>query len=211
MAESLFSKKRLSHVRDVFWESNPVSNQALGICSALAVTVKVETALVMTIALIVVVTLSNVIISSIRNLIPNSIRIMVFLIVIAGAVIVIDEILKAFLFEQSKQLSVFVGLIITNCIVMGRAEAFAMGNGVWDSALDGIGSGLGYGLFLVFVSIPREILGSGKLMGIEIIPEALFDAGYQNNGMMLLAPAAFILLGLFIWGQKELILLKGKK
>lgn len=203
--EGLFSKKRLNYVREGFWEANPISNQVLGICSALAVTVKVDKAIVMIGALTFVLVLSNIVISLIRKYIPNNIRIIVFLIVIASAVGIIDEILKAYVFEISKQLSVFVGLIITNCIVMGRAEAFAMGNGAWDSFLDAIGNSAGYGIFLLLVAIPREILGSGKLLGFQVIPQAIYDLGYVNSGFMLLAPAAFILLGLFIWAQKVLI------
>ena len=201
--ESIFSRKRLSHIRETFWQANPISNQVLGICSALAVTVKVDKAIVMIVALTFVLCLSNVVISLIRNFIPNNIRIIVFLVVIAAAVGIIDEILKAYVFEISKQLSVFVGLIITNCIVMGRAEAFAMGNGPWDSFLDGLGNSAGYGMFLLLVAIPREIFGSGKLLGFQIIPQEIYDLGYINSGFMLLAPAAFILLGLFIWLQKE--------
>lgn len=209
--EELFSKKRVKHIKDVFWDSNPVSVQILGICSALAVTVQLKTALVMVLALTFVLCLSNVSISLIRKLIPNNIRIIVFLVVIASLVVIIDELLKAFLFDVSKQLSVFVGLIITNCIVMGRAEAFAMGNNTWDSFLDGLGNSMGYGIFLILVAIPREIFGSGTLLGYQVIPQSLYDWGYQNSGIMLLAPAAFIILGLLIWGQRQLMILKGKK
>lgn len=208
--ESLFSKKRLAHVRDMFWEANPISNQILGICSALAVTVKVETALVMVAALTFVLCVSNVVISLIRKHIPNNIRIIVFLVVIATSVAIADEVLKAFMFNVSKQLSVFVGLIITNCIVMGRAEAFAMANGWWDSLLDALGNAMGYGMFLVVISVFREIFGSGKLLGFQVVPQFLYDLGYKDAGIMLLAPAAFILLGLFVWAQKELVFLKQK-
>lgn len=206
--EGLFSKKRLQHLRDTYWESNPISNQVLGICSALAVTVKVDKAIVMFIALAFVLCISNVVISLIRNLIPNNIRIIVYLVIIASAVIIIDEILKAFLFDISKQLSVYVGLIITNCIVMGRAEAYAMSNSPWDSFIDALGNSTGYAMYLLIVAIPREILGSGTLLGFQVIPNGIYALGYKNSGFMLLAPAAFILLGLFIWIQKEMILRK---
>jgi Na+-transporting NADH:ubiquinone oxidoreductase subunit D len=208
--EGLFSRKRLKHVREMFWEANPISNQILGVCSALAVTVKLDKALVMVAALTFVLCLSNVLISLIRKFIPNSIRMIVFLVIIASAVGIADQILKAYLFNLSKQLSVFVGLIITNCIVMGRAEAYASSHGPWDSFLDGLGNAMGYGMFLIIVAIPREILGSGKLLGFKVIPQFLYDIGYQDSGFMLLAPAAFIFLGLLIWAQKEIALKKGK-
>lgn len=209
MSEALFSKKRTCHVKDTCWGNNPISFQVLGICSALAVTVQVKTAVVMVLALTFVLCMSNVIISLIRRFIPSTIRIIVFLTVISTLVIIIDQILKAYMFDISKQLTVFVGLIITNCIVMGRAEAFAMNNGPWDAFLDGLGNSLGYGMFLVLIAIPREILGSGKLMGYTIIPQAAYDAGYQNAGIMVLAPGAFLLLGLIIWAQKEYMARKG--
>lgn len=211
--EPLFSKKRVEHVKDVFWINNPIAVQILGVCSALAVTVQVKTALVMSLALTFVVCLSNVSISLIRKWIPQQIRIVVFLVVVASLVSIIDQILKAYLFQVSKQLSVFVGLIITNCIVMGRLEAFAMGNDVWDSFLDGLGNSLGYSLVLLTVAIPRELFGSGKLFGIDVIPASWYEAGYSNTGLMLLAPAAFILLGLFVWAHREIdqLLRKGKK
>ncbi len=208
--EGLFSKKRINLMKNTFWEANPISSQVLGICSALAVTVKVDKAIVMILALTFVLCLSNVIISLIRNFIPNNIRIIVFLIVIAAAVGIIDEILKAYLFDISKQLSVYVGLIITNCIVMGRAEAFAMSNGPWDSFLDGLGNSAGYGMYLLVIAIPREIFGSGQLLGFQVIPQPLYDLGYINSGFMLLAPAAFILLGLFIWWQRQIDISKGR-
>lgn len=184
---------------DPLFENNPIALQVLGICSALAVTTKLETALVMAIAVTCVLSLSNFSISMLRNYIPPSIRIIVQLTIIASLVIVTDQILKAFLFETSKQLSVFVGLIITNCIVMGRAEAFAMQNGPKESFIDGIGNGLGYGLVLIFVAIPRELLGSGKLLGVQLLPLASEGGWYQPNGLLVLSPAAFFLIGLFIW------------
>mgnify|MGYP001363122863 FL=1 len=176
---------------------NPITKQVLGVCSALAVTVLVDKAIIMTIAMTFVLTLSNVTISMLRKVIPHSIRIIVQLTVIASLVILVDLFLKAYLFEMSKQLSVFVALIITNCIVMGRADAFAMQNNVKDSFIDGVANGLGYGLILILVSIFRELLGSGTLLGFAIFPES-----YIGNGLMLLAPGAFIILGLIIWVQR---------
>jgi|TARA_Y100000996_G_scaffold415312_1_gene409314 Na+-transporting NADH:ubiquinone oxidoreductase subunit D len=176
---------------------NPITKQVLGVCSALAVTVLVDKAIIMTIAMTFVLTLSNVTISLLRKVIPHSIRIIVQLTVIASLVILVDLFLKAYLFEMSKQLSVFVALIITNCIVMGRADAFAMQNNVKDSFIDGVANGLGYGLILILVSIFRELFGSGTLLGFAIFPES-----YIGNGLMLLAPGAFIILGLIIWAQR---------
>lgn len=186
------------------WTSNPVAYQVLGICSALAVTVQLKNAIVMTVAVLAVVTGSNVVISLMRNAIPRKIRIIVELAVIASLVIIVDQVLQAFLYDVSKQLSVFVGLIITNCIVLGRAEAFAMANGPWLSMWDGIGNALGYGWVLILIGGARELLGSGSLLGFKLIPQSVYDMGYMNNGLMVLAPAAFILLGLIIWGSKAL-------
>ena len=182
---------------DPLFDNNPIALQVLGICSALAVTTKMETASVMAIAVIAVMALSNLSVSILRNFIPPSIRIIVQLTIIASLVIVTDQILKAFLFETSKQLSVFVGLIITNCIVMGRAEAFAMQNGPFASLVDGIGNGFGYGLVLLFVGFFRELFGSGKLYGMQIMGD-----WYQPNGLMVLSPAAFFLIGGFIWALR---------
>ena len=198
----LFGKKERAALLDPLSDDNPITVQVLGICSALAVTIQMNRALVMAAAVIAVVCASNVLISLIRNLIPPSIRIIVQLAVIASLVIVVDQILQAFLYDISKQLSVFVGLIITNCIIMGRAEAFAMANPPWQSFLDGLGNGLGYGIILLIVAFFREILGSGSLFGFRVIPQALYDLGYVNNGLMVLAPGAFILLGLMIWAQR---------
>jgi len=184
---------------DPFSSNNPITVQVLGICSALAVTVKVDTAIVMTLALTAVLTLSNVVISLLRNVIPSGIRMIVEMAVIATLVIIADQLLQAFLFDISKQLSVFVGLIITNCIVMGRAEAFALQNPPKDSLLDGLGNGLGYGLVLIAVASIREILGFGKWLGFTLVPES-----YIGNGLALLAPGAFIILGLLIWGQRTI-------
>ena len=198
----LFSKKEKKIITDPLMSDNPITTQVLGVCSALAVTVKIETAFVMSVALLLVLACSNTIISIIRDFIPSKIRIIVFVSVIASLVIVVDQSLKAFMYDISKQLSVFVGLIITNCIVMGRAEAFAMKNGPWQSFLDGVGNGLGYAMILLAVAFFRELFGSGTLMGIQIIPQALYDIGYTNMGIMLLAPGAFIVLGLLIWVQR---------
>jgi len=198
----LFGKKERAALLDPLSDDNPITVQVLGICSALAVTIQMNRALVMAAAVIAVVCTSNVVISLIRNLIPPSIRIIVQLSVIASLVIVVDQILQAFMYDVAKQLSVFVGLIITNCIIMGRAEAFAMANPPWQSFLDGLGNGLGYGIILVAVAVFRELLGSGSLMGFKVIPQAVYDLGYVNNGLMVLAPGAFILLGLMIWAQR---------
>jgi len=190
--------------------SNPVSMLVLGICSALAVTIQLLPSIVMTLAATFVLTFSNIIISSMRNIIPKNIRIIVFLTVIASLVILADQFLKAFMFDVSKQLSVFVGLIITNCIIMGRAEAFALANNPWHSMWDGLGNGLGYGWILIAVGFFRELLGAGSLLGIKVVPQALYDIGYVDLGLMVYAPGAFIVIGLFTWLQYELIIKKIK-
>ncbi len=180
--------------------TNPVMIQTLGVCSALAVTAQIKPALVMSLAMTAVLTISNIILSMMRHYIPGKIRIITYMVVIASLVIVADQLLKTYLFDVSKQLSVFVGLIITNCIVMGRAEAFAMSNSPNLSMWDGLGNGLGYSLVLVSVAIVRELFGAGKLLGIQIIPQFAYDElGYTNNGLLLLAPGAFFLLGTLIW------------
>ena len=202
--EKLFSKKNLRILREPLSDNNPITFQVLGICSALATTVQVNTALVMTLAVTFVLTLSNVAISMLRKKIPAKIRIIVELAVIATLVILVDQILKAYLFDISKQLSVFVGLIITNCIIMGRAEAFALQNKPWPSFLDGLGNALGYGWILLVIATGREILGSGSFFGFQIIPQALYQAGYENMGLMVLSPGAFILLGLLVWVQRTI-------
>ncbi len=184
---------------DPFFNDNPIALQVLGICSALAVTTKLETSFVMSAAVLVVTACSNLSISIIRERIPPSIRIIVQLTIIASLVIVTDQVLKAFMFDVSKQLSVFVGLIITNCIVMGRAEAFAMQNPPMASFIDGLGNGLGYSLVLIFVGFFRELFGSGKLLGAEIFPLVTDGGWYTPNGLMVLAPGAFFLIGIFIW------------
>ncbi|QEF99003.1 Na(+)-translocating NADH-quinone reductase subunit D [Stieleria maiorica] len=188
-----------SVIVDPLVDNNPIALQILGICSALAVTTKMETSIVMAIAVIAVTAFSNLAVSAIRTYIPSSIRIIVQMTVIASLVIVVDQVLKAYLFDISKQLSVFVGLIITNCIVMGRAEGFAMKNGPWLSFWDGIGNGLGYGLVLLFVAFFRELLGSGTLLGYVILPLDRNGGWYNPNNLMLLPPSAFFLIGFLIW------------
>ena len=180
-------------------KNNPIIVQVLGICSALAVTSKLEPSLVMAIAVTIVTAFANMIISLLRKSIPNRIRIIVQLVVVASLVTIVSEILKAYSYDVNKQLSVFVGLIVTNCILMGRLEAFALGNGPWPSFLDGIGNGLGYGWILVVVGFFRELLGSGTLMNFQVIPDALYEMGYENNGLMVLAPMALLLVGCIIW------------
>lgn len=182
--------------------NNPVTVQVLGICSALAVTAKLEPAIVMGLSVTVIVAMANVIISLLRNTIPNRIRIIVQLVVCAALVTIVSEFLKAFAYDVSVQLSVYVGLIITNCILMGRLEAFAMANGPWASFLDGIGNGLGYAKILVIVAVIRELLGSGTLLGFQIIPQWCYDHGYLNNGLMLMPPAALIIVGCIVWYQR---------
>ena len=184
-------------------KDNPVIVQVLGICSALAVTAKLEPALVMTISVTAVLAFANVIISLLRNTIPTSIRIIVQLVVVAALVVIVDQVLKAWNYEVSKALSVFIGLIITNCIIMGRLEAFAMTNRPWPAFLDGIGNGLGYGIILVIVAFFRELLGSGTLFGCQVIPQWWYDHGYQNNGMMILPPMALITVACIIWVHRS--------
>lgn len=185
-------------------KNNPVIIQVLGICSALAVTSKLEPSLVMAIAVVVVAAFANAIISLLRNTIPNRIRIIVQLVVVAALVTIVSEVLKAYVYDVNKQLSVFVGLIVTNCILMGRLEAFALGNGPWPSFLDGVGNGLGYGWILVVVGFFRELLGSGTLFDIQVIPQALYDIGYENNGLMILPPMALIVVAGIIWVHRHL-------
>ena len=210
--EALFSKKNRSLLSDPLNDNNPITVQVLGICSALAITVQLEPAIVMAISVTVVTAFSNVIVSLLRNLIPNRIRIIVQLVVVAALVILVDLTLKAYVPDLAKKLSVFVGLIITNCIIMGRFEAFALGNGPWKSFLDGVGNGFGYGAILVAVAFFRELLGSGKLFGIELLGHkgatlaestGLYAFGYENNGLMLLSPMALIVVGIIIWIQRS--------
>ncbi len=204
--EPLFSKKNLGLLTNPLNSDNPITVQVLGICSALAVTAQMKPAIVMAISVTLVLAFANVIISLLRNTIPNRIRIIVQLVVIAALVILVDQILKAFLYDVSKELSVFVGLIITNCIIMGRLEAFALGNKPWPSFLDGIGNGAGYGAILVIVAFFREVLGSGSFFGYKFIPESWYIANggfYSNNGLMILPPMALITVGVIIWVQRS--------
>jgi Na+-transporting NADH:ubiquinone oxidoreductase subunit D len=200
----LFGRDEIKAIKDPLWDNNPIAFQVLGICSALAVTTRLDKSLVMGLGVILVASLANVTISSIRGFIPNKIRIIVQLVVVSSLVIVFDQFLKAYMYDLSKQLSVFVGLIITNCIVMGRLEAYAMGNPPWRSLLDGIGNGLGYAWILAIVGAAREIFGSGRLLGQQVVPQAMYDAGYVNNGLMVLAPGAFLLLGIIVWVQRSI-------
>ncbi|RAR47788.1 NADH:ubiquinone reductase (Na(+)-transporting) subunit D [Flavobacterium lacus] len=201
--ESLFSKRNRGLLSDPLNDNNPITVQVLGICSALAITVQLKPAIVMSIAVMFVMAFSNMIISVLRNSIPNRIRIIVQLVIVASLVIIVDQVLKAYAYDVSKELSVFVGLIITNCIVMGRLEAFALGNGVWRSFLDGIGNAFGYAWILIAVAFFRELLGSGKLFGFQIVPQSFYEMGYENNGLMLLSPMALIVVGIIIWIQRS--------
>ncbi len=199
----LLSKKNKEVLVGPLSMNNPVIVQMLGICSSLAVTSKLEPAIVMGISVTVVVAFANVIISLLRNTIPNRIRIIVQLVVCAALVAIVSEVLKAFAYDVNKQLSVYVGLIITNCILMGRLEAFALGNGPWESFLDGIGNGLGYAIILVLVGFVRELFGSGTLLGFQVIPQAFYDMGYVNNGLVILPPMALIIIALIVWYHRS--------
>ena len=194
--------------RDVFFnpfsKNNPVVVQILGICSVLAVTAKLEPAIVMGLSVIAVLAFSNVIISLLRNTIPTNIRIIVQLVVVAGLVVIVNQLLLAYAYDVAKQLSVFIGLIITNCILMGRLEAFAMAKRPWPSFLDGVGNGIGYATILVIVAFFRELLGSGTILGMQIIPQSFYDAGYVNNGLMILPPMALIIVGCIIWAHRSI-------
>ena len=204
--EPLFSAKNMKYLTGPFSANNPVIVQILGICSALAVTVQVKPAFVMGLSVTVVTAFSNLVMSLLRKGIPSRIRIIVQLVVIAALVILVDQVLKAFVYDVSKQLSVYVGLIITNCIIMGRVEAFALGNKPWASFLDGIGNGLGYGVILVTVAFFRELFGSGSIFGYQIIPDSWYVANggfYANNGLMLFPPMALILVGCIIWAHRS--------
>lgn len=206
--EPLFSKKNIKLMTDPLNDDNPITVQVLGICSALAITVQVKQAVVMSLSVLAVLVAGNIIISYMRNIIPSRIRIIVQLVVVASLVILVDQVLKAFVYDISKQLSVFVGLIITNCIIMGRLEAFALANKPWPSALDGIGNAAGYGIILIIVAVVREFFGSGKLWGYELLGDAttssgLYSIGYMNNNMMVLPPMALIVVGIIIWIQRS--------
>ena len=202
-AEGLFSKKNKKLLSDPLDDNNPITVQVLGICSALAITVQLKPAVVMTASVIFVMACSNVIISILRNLIPNRIRIIVFLVVISSLVALVDQFLKAYAYDVSKELSIFIGLIVTNCIVMGRLEAFALGNSIWKSFLDGIGNAIGYGVILILVAFFRELFGSGNLWGMQVVPDFLYESWYVNNGLMLLSPMALITVGIIIWIQRS--------
>ncbi|MFM1878779.1 MAG: Na(+)-translocating NADH-quinone reductase subunit [Bacteroidota bacterium] len=204
----LLSKKDAKLVLDPLADNNPITIQVLGICSALAITAELKPAVVMAVSVLFVLSLGNVVISLLRNIIPSKIRIIAQLIVVAALVIIVDQVLKAYAYELSKTLSVFVGLIITNCIIMGRFEAFALGNGPWKSFLDGIGNALGYGIILVIVGFFRELLGSGTLFGYPVLGDpiaktGLYALGYENNGFMIIPPAALIVVGIIIWVQRS--------
>tara|TARA_B100001057_G_scaffold303296_1_gene303502 strand:+ start:352 stop:999 length:648 start_codon:yes stop_codon:yes gene_type:complete len=201
--EALFSKKNRKLLSDPLDSANPISVQVLGICSALAITVQIEQAFVMSLSVLAVMIFGNIIVSILRNLIPSRIRIIVQLVVVAALVILVDEVLKAFLPDVSEKLSVFVGLIISNCIIMGRLEAFALGNKIWPSFLDAIGNAMGYAWILIVVAFFREILGSGKIWGMQIIPDSFYEMGYTNNNMMILPPMALITVALIIWIQRN--------
>ncbi|MBB6680712.1 NADH:ubiquinone reductase (Na(+)-transporting) subunit D [Aequorivita sp. 609] len=203
----LLSKKDSKLILDPLADNNPITIQVLGICSALAITAQLKASIVMAISVLAVMGIGNVVISLMRNIIPSKIRIIVQLVVVASLVIVVDQVLKAFAYSLSKELSVFIGLIITNCIIMGRFEAFALANGPWRSFLDGIGNAAGYGLILVIVGFFRELLGSGTLLGYQVLGDpitktGLYAIGYENNGFMLLSPMALIIVGLIIWVQR---------
>jgi Na+-transporting NADH:ubiquinone oxidoreductase subunit D len=201
--ESLFSKKNRKLLKDPLNDNNPVTTQVLGICSALAITVQLKPAIVMALSVLVVLSVANVVVSLMRNLIPSRIRIIVQLVVIATLVILVDQVLKAFVYDVSKELSVFVGLIITNCIIMGRLEAFALGNKPWKSFLDGLGNAFGYGWILIAVAFFRELLGAGTLFGYPVLEKlGLYEMGYENNGMMILPPMALVTVGIIIWIQR---------
>jgi len=200
--EPLFSAKNRKLLTIPLGRENPITVQVLGICSALAVTVKLKPSFVMAISVIAVLAISNVIISILRKQIPPRIRIITQLIIVAALVIIVDQVLKAFVYDVSKQLSVFVGLIITNCIIMGRLEAYGMANKPWPSFLDGIGNGVGYGIILIIVGFFRELLGSGTLWDYQVIPQFIYDMGYKNNGFIILPPMALIVVGILVWMQR---------
>ena len=203
----LLSKKDKGLILDPLADNNPITIQVLGICSALAITAELKASIVMALSVLFVLAMGNVVISLMRNIIPSKIRIIVQLVVVAALVIIVDQVLKAFAYELSKTLSVFVGLIITNCIIMGRFEAFALANGPWKSFLDGIGNAAGYGLILVIIGFFRELLGSGTLLGFKVLGDpiaktGLYALGYENNGFMIIPPAALIVVGVLIWVQR---------
>ena len=202
--DALFSKKNRKLLSDPLDDNNPITVQVLGICSALAITVQLKPAVVMALSVVAVLSVANVLVSFMRNMIPSRIRIIVFLVVIASLVILVDQVLKAFVYDVSKELSVFVGLIITNCIICGRLEAFAMANPPWKSFLDGLGNSFGYGIILIIVAFFRELLGAGTLYGYPVLENlGLYNFGYENNGMMVLPPMALVTVGVMIWWQRS--------
>ncbi len=206
MKDSFFSKKNRRLITDPFDGQNPITVQVLGICSALAITVQLQQALIMALSVVVVMICGNMIVSLLRNVIPSRIRIIVQLVVVSALVVLVDLVLKAFLPDMSEKLSVFVGLIVSNCIIMGRLEAFALGNKLWPSFLDGLGNAIGYGWILLAVAFFREFLGSGKIFGFQIVPDGWYEAGggfYLNNNLMILPPMALIVVGLIIWVQRS--------
>ncbi len=203
MKLGLFSSKNKKIIKDPLMGENPISIHVLGICSALAITTKIDTAIVMTIAVVAVLSISNTVISLLRNNIPNKVRIIIQMSVVASLVIIIDQILMAYMYDMSKLLGVFLGLIITNCIVLGRAEAFAMQNSPGKAFLDGIGNGLGYGTILIAVAFFREMFGFGSIYGSQIISDQMYLSGYENNGLMILSPGAFFILGLIVWAHRS--------
>jgi len=203
MKLGLFSSKNKKIIKDPLMGENPISIHILGICSALAITTKIDTAIVMTIAVVAVLSISNTVISLLRNNIPNKVRIIIQMSVVASLVIIIDQILMAYMYDMSKLLGVFLGLIITNCIVLGRAEAFAMQNSPGKAFLDGIGNGLGYGTILIAVAFFREMFGFGSIYGAQIISDQMYLSGYENNGLMILSPGAFFILGLIVWAHRS--------
>jgi len=203
----LLSKKDAALIKDPLFDNNPITIQVLGICSALAITAELKASIVMGLSVLFVLAMGNVVISLMRNIIPSKIRIIVQLVVVAALVIIVDQVLKAYAYELSKTLSVFVGLIITNCIIMGRFEAFALGNKPWKSFLDGIGNAAGYAIILVIIGFFRELLGSGTLLGFQVLGDPIaktgvYALGYENNGFMLLSPMALIVVGIIIWVQR---------
>ena len=202
-SEPLFSKKNKALLSDPMDDNNPITVQVLGVCSALAITVQLKPAIVMTFSVIAVMAASNVIISLLRDLIPNRIRIIVQLVVVASMVILVDQVLRAYAYDVSKELSIFIGLIITNCIVMGRLEAFALGNGVWRSFLDGVGNAAAYGFILILVAVVRELFGSGNLLGYQIIPDSIYEVGCIDNCFLLLSQMGLRIVGVIIWVQRS--------
>ncbi len=202
MKDPLFSATNMQLLKEPLNKNNPITVQVLGICSALAITVQLKPSVIMALSVVFVMGFSNLIVSLLRKTIPVRIRIILQLMVIASLVVIVDQVLKAYMFDVSKQLSVFVGLIITNCIIMGRLEAFALKNKPWPSLLDGLGNAAGYGVILVIVGFFRELFGSGTIWGYQVVPEGVYGIGYENNGLFILPPMALIIVGIIIWIQR---------